>query len=114
MAGPTEEVPAAAAAAVASLKSGASEEKASPAAARPRGFWPFGEDKSVHKALGGGKSTDFSWAFPPCSESELVDCLSLIRTGILCSSFCEGFLEMGSCGSLALRRGFSCCAKFRS
>jgi hypothetical protein len=58
MAGPTEEVPAAAAAAVASPKSGASEEKASPAAARPRGFWPFGEDKSVHKALGGGKTAD--------------------------------------------------------
>jgi hypothetical protein len=87
MAGPTEEVPAAAAAAVASPKSGASEEKASPAAARPRGFWPFGEDKSVHKALGGGKSTDFSLSFPPCSESELVDCLSLIRSGLLCCVF---------------------------
>jgi hypothetical protein len=85
MAGPTEEVPAAAAAAVASPKSGASEEKASPAAARPRGFWPFGEDKSVHKALGGGKSTDFSLSFPPCSESELVDCLShQVRTSVLC------------------------------
>jgi hypothetical protein len=56
MAGPTEEAPAAT---VASPKSGVSEERASTAAAaRPRGFWPFGEDKSVHKALGGGKTAD--------------------------------------------------------
>ncbi|KAL6629447.1 hypothetical protein ACP70R_029212 [Stipagrostis hirtigluma subsp. patula] len=49
MAGPTEETPAA---------DGVSEERASPAAARPRGFRLFGEDKSVHKALGGGKTAD--------------------------------------------------------
>ncbi|TVU33374.1 hypothetical protein EJB05_25187, partial [Eragrostis curvula] len=57
MTGPTEEAPAAAAAA--SPKNGATEERASPAAAaRPRGFWLLGEDKSVHKALGGGKTAD--------------------------------------------------------
>jgi hypothetical protein len=78
MAGPTEEAPAAA---VSSPKSGVSEERASTAAAaRPRGFWPFGEDKSVHKVLGGGKSMNFSELSP-------TRCL-LISVGILRSSFC--------------------------
>lgn len=68
MAGPTEEVSPAAAA---SPKSGASEERAASPAARPRGFWPFGEDKSVHKALGGGKSMNSSQLFPPRASSLL-------------------------------------------
>jgi hypothetical protein len=58
---------------------GASEAAASPPAARARGFRFLGEDKSVHKALGGGKSMalslpililDFS------SSSNLVTCLN--------------------------------------
>ncbi|CAL5022742.1 unnamed protein product [Urochloa decumbens] len=54
MAGPVEEAPAAA-----SPRDGVTEEAASPAAAaRSRGFWLLGEDKSVHKALGGGKTAD--------------------------------------------------------
>ncbi|XP_066325447.1 reticulon-like protein B2 [Miscanthus floridulus] len=47
MAAPAEETPAA--------KDTASSP---PAAARSRGFWFLGEDKSVHKALGGGKTAD--------------------------------------------------------
>ncbi|CAN6231167.1 unnamed protein product [Urochloa humidicola] len=58
MAGPTEEAPAAASPA-ASPRDGVTEGTASPApAARSRGFWLLGEDKSVHKALGGGKTAD--------------------------------------------------------
>ncbi|KAF8746402.1 hypothetical protein HU200_013345 [Digitaria exilis] len=58
MAGPAEEAPAAASPA-ASPRDGVTEETASPAAAaRSRGFWLLGEDKSVHKALGGGKTAD--------------------------------------------------------
>jgi hypothetical protein len=83
MAGPTDEAPAAA---VASLKSGVSEEMASTAeAARPREFWPFGEDKSVHRALGGGKSMNFSVILPhslftyQCrSELPLLGCLGCL------------------------------------
>ncbi|RCV04543.1 hypothetical protein SETIT_1G009200v2 [Setaria italica] len=56
MAGSAEEAPAAASP-VASPRDGVTEETASPAA-RSRGFWLLGEDKSVHKALGGGKTAD--------------------------------------------------------
>ncbi|XP_062218793.1 reticulon-like protein B2 [Phragmites australis] len=59
MAGPAEETAVAAVPAT-SPADGVSEETASPAAvaARPRGFRLLGEDKSVHKALGGGKTAD--------------------------------------------------------
>jgi hypothetical protein len=59
MAGPAEEAPAAAVPPPASPRDDVTEEAASPAA-RPRGFWLLGEDKSVHRALGGGKSTELS------------------------------------------------------
>lgn len=56
MAEPAEET---AAAPAAPPVDGVSEEKASPPPARSRGFRFLGDDKSVHKALGGGKSMLF-------------------------------------------------------
>ncbi|KAL6889039.1 hypothetical protein ACP4OV_010065 [Aristida adscensionis] len=54
MAGPTDET-----AAAASPADGVSEEKASSSpAVRSRGFRLFGEERSVHKALGGGQTAD--------------------------------------------------------
>lgn len=55
MAEPAEET---AAAPAAPPVDGVSEEKASPPPARSRGFRFLGDDKSVHKALGGGKTAD--------------------------------------------------------
>jgi len=58
MTGPAEEAPAAASPpAPASPPDSITEEAP---AARSRGFWLLGEDKSVHRALGGGKSTELS------------------------------------------------------
>ncbi|XP_039836293.1 reticulon-like protein B2 isoform X2 [Panicum virgatum] len=56
MTGPAEEAPAAASPpAPASPPDSITEEAP---AARSRGFWLLGEDKSVHRALGGGKTAD--------------------------------------------------------
>jgi hypothetical protein len=96
MAGPAEEAPGAVSPA-ASPRDGVTEETASPAAAaRSRGFWLLGEDKSVHKALGGGKSTDLSlFLLSFCYYSSSL--LGLLQLGILAFLRFRIAHELNSC-----------------